>query len=784
MENKDTQGFDNLKNTGYFIILFLMFLDIYAYYYASLNIIHHPILDDIIFGFSKAGIFDSPLYVRYIILILSVFFILFDSGKKNVEIDRKSAIFQGLIATVVFLSTAALVILKIPFYFYILIYVASFLFIIKSYSVLHRLFNNNLMKDRFNKRNKIFDQTTELIQNDLSINVPYKFVEKYNERKGNFIPVYKEGFINIVSPNRAVLIMGLPGSGKSYSWVEEIIKQHIQKGFAMVNYDFKFPTLSNIAYDYYQTYKSAYDKYENKCHFGTVNIDDPRYSNRCNPVKPDLIPTKAEAIDAVNTIYFNIDKKSATKQDFFQMSAIAVTSATLWFLKMYENGKYCSLPHLIEFIQHPDEKILTILDSYPELRYFVSSFKDALNKEAFDQLAGQTASARIPLGKLATDQLFYVMTDPEGTGIDLAVNKREKVTILNIANNPRTKLSNAPALGLYMSQAAKLVNAQNRVPVCFQVDELPTIFINGLDDLIATGRSNNVCTILSIQDYTQMVRDYGKEIADSIYNTASTKITGQVAPDTADKISKNIGKINYKQQSVTLNKDSSSTQFSTQREFAVPAEDIAQFSQGEFSGILSDTFKEPLPIKIFRGKVSPDKTDQKGREVPMINPDLDEHTLRRYRISIQEEIASLIDVEMARIEAEKFSDIDILVDSQVNVEEENYNPEENPQSSDADTSSQSNNTIENQIAQQTSIDSDSTTQNVFNELFNDAVNLDVNQSLLNSLKETSTLTQEIIEQESFDVTEDYNGKPIQLSSSKEDTLVIPKAGSGKSSIIF
>lgn len=777
MANKDTEGFDKLKNTGYFIILFLMFLDIYAYYYASLSFIQHPILDRMVLGLTKAGLFNTPFYPRYIILLLSILFILFDTGKKNVEIDRRTAIFQGIISTVTFIATAAMVMLKVPVIIYVSFYLGTFLYIIKSYSVLHRLFTSNLMKDRFNKRNKIFDQTTELIENELSINVPYQFVEKYKETKGQFTPVYSKGYINIVAPNRAVLIMGLPGSGKSYSWVEEIIKQHIKKGFAMVNYDFKFPTLSNLAYDYYKTYKSAYDKYENGCRFATVNIDDPRYSNRCNPVKPDLIPTKAEAIDAVNTIFFNIDKKSATKQDFFQMSAMAVTSATLWFLKMYENGKYCSLPHLIEFIQHPDEKILTILDSYPELRYFVASFKDALNKEAFDQLAGQTASARIPLGKLATDQLFYVMTDPEGTGVDLAVNREEKVTILNIANNPKTKLSNAPALGLYMSQAAKLVNAQNRVPVCFQVDELPTIFINGLDDLIATGRSNKVCTILSIQDYTQMVRDYGKEIADSIYNTASTKLTGQVAPDTADKVSKNIGKINYKQQSVTVNKDSTSTQFSTQREFAVPAEDIAQFSQGEFAGILSDTFKEPLPIKIFRGQVSPDKSDQKGREVPMINPDLDEHKLRRYRIQIQEEVAELIEIEMARIESEKHSDIDILVDSQVNVEDENFNPEEDPNSSGGTTSQ------EIQLDAQQNFQKVSE-ENIFNELFNDALELEVNQNLISSAIDLQEETEDLFQKDEFDITEDYQGKPIQLSSTKDDILVIPKAGSTKSNIVF
>lgn len=650
--NNDSDQFDGLKNIGFLFMGIVMFVDIYKFYYYALpEILKQELLVRFVKGFVSTGFLNSPFYPKFAIIFLCGLFILLDKGKKDIDINKEVALLNGVLSTSFIILTGLLVKVDAYIVFYLLFYAAAFLYLIKSYVILHRMFGGDVMKDRFNKANKIFPQTKELVENELSINIPYKFVKEYKTQKGEMVSVFEDGFVNIVAPNRAVLILGLPGSGKSYSWVEEIIKQHIKKGFSMINYDFKFPTLSNIAYDYYQSNKSAYDKYEKPPKFATINIDDPRFSDRCNPIRPELIPTKPEAIDAINTIFFNLDKKSAQKQDFFQMSAIAITSGALWFLKTHEGGKYCSLPHLIEFMQQSDEKIITILHNNPELTYFISSFADALKKKAFDQLSGQTASARIPLGKLATDELFYVMTDPDKTGVNLAVNNKEEVTILNIANNPKTKYANAPALGLYMSQAAKLVNSQNRVPCSFNVDELPSIYINGLDDLIATGRSNKICTILSAQDYTQMVRDYGKEIADSIYNTIANKITGQVATDTADKVSKSIGKINYQQKSVTVNKEDTSTQYSTQREYLVPPEDISQFSQGEFAGVVADSYSSPLPIKTFRGFVSPDKSDQKQREVPMVNEKLDQKTLIENRKKIQSDIKNMTDVAFSLIES-------------------------------------------------------------------------------------------------------------------------------------
>lgn len=660
MSTTDKTQFDNYKNLGMLISMFLILIDIYYHYFPFFREhgYTHEVILKIILICQKTGLMNNPFNIKLLILLLAVLFVVLDKGKKNVEITKKEAVTYAISSTLFFLSISFLFYMKLHFWFYITGIVIAYMSVLKSYNLLHRLFDSTVMKDRFNKRNKIFPQMTESLTNELSVNIPYKFVVGYSEKKDVLIPELTDGIINIVSPERASLVLGMPGSGKSYSFNEEIIRQHIMKAFSMINYDFKFPTLTNIAYNYYSTYKEAYDIYENKVQFAIINIDDPRYSHRCNPISSDLLQTKQQAIDAVYTLFFNLDKKSATKQDFFQMSAMSITTAALWFLRLYKDGRYCSLPHLIELIQQPDDKLLPILDNYPELRYFTSSFTDALAKESFEQLSGQTASARIPLGKCATDEMFYVMTDPDNEGIDLRVNRKDAVTILNVANNPETQKTNAPGLGLYMSQAAKLINAQGRVPCTYHIDEFPTIFVNGINTLIATARSNKVCVVLSAQDYTQLVQEYGKEIADTIFNTVGNVFCGKVAVDTADKISKTIGKVNYRSQSISINQESTSTSVNTQRDFLVPPEDIAQLSQGEFVGIVSDTFKQQFDLKAFRGFVSPSKDDLGTLEVPMINPDLTKEKLAENTKRIQNEIKEVIQEELLRMQNEKQKELE------------------------------------------------------------------------------------------------------------------------------
>ena len=249
-----------------------------------------------------------------------------------------------------------------------------------------RLLKNNLMDDVFNLENESFMQETRLLENEYSVNLPTRFY--YKKR-------WHKGWINIVNPFRASMVLGTPGSGKSFAIVNNYIKQQIEKGFAMYIYDYKFPDLSEIAYNHLLTHLDAY---EVKPQVFVINFDDPRKSHRCNPINPAFMTDISDAYESAYTIMLNLNRTWIQKQgDFFVESPIILLAAIIWFLKIYQGGRYCTFPHAIEFLNRPYAQIFPILTAYGELANYLSPFMDAWEGGAQDQLQGQIASAKIPL---------------------------------------------------------------------------------------------------------------------------------------------------------------------------------------------------------------------------------------------------------------------------------------------------------------------------------------------------------------------------------------------------
>ncbi len=352
-----------------------------------------------------------------------------------------------------------------------------------------RLLKHNLMEDVFNNENESFMQETRLIESEYSVNLPTRFY--YRKRWNN-------GWINVVNPFRASIVLGTPGSGKSYAVVNNFIKQQIEKGFSQYIYDFKYPDLSTIAYNHLLNHP---DGYKVKPKFYVINFDDPRRSHRCNPIHPDFMEDITDAYESAYTIMLNLNKTWVQKQgDFFVESPIILFASIIWYLKIYQNGKFCTFPHAIEFLNRRYEDIFPILTSYPELENYLSPFMDAWLGGAAEQLMGQIASAKIPLSRMISPQLYWVMSDSEFT---LDINNPEEPKILCVGNNPDRQNIYGAALGLYNSRIVKLINKKGMLKSSVIIDELPTIYFKGLDNLIATARSNKVAVCLGFQDFTQ-----------------------------------------------------------------------------------------------------------------------------------------------------------------------------------------------------------------------------------------------------------------------------------------
>ena len=513
-----------------------------------------------------------------------------------------------------------------------------------------RLLKNNLMDDVFNLENESFMQETRLLENEYSVNLPTRFY--YKKR-------WHKGWINIVNPFRASMVLGTPGSGKSFAIVNNYIKQQIEKGFAMYIYDYKFPDLSEIAYNHLLTHLDAY---EVKPQFFVINFDDPRKSHRCNPINPAFMTDISDAYESAYTIMLNLNRTWIQKQgDFFVESPIILLAAIIWFLKIYQGGKYCTFPHAIEFLNRPYAQIFPILTAYDELANYLSPFMDAWEGGAQDQLQGQIASAKIPLSRMISPALYWVMT---GDDFSLDINNPREPKVLVVGNNPDRQNIYSAALGLYNSRIVKLINKKKQLKSSVIIDELPTIYFRGLDNLIATARSNKVAVCLGFQDFSQLTRDYGDKESKVIQNTVGNVFSGQVVGETAKTLSERFGKVLQQRQSMTINRNDKSTSISTQMDSLIPASKISNLTQGMFVGAVSDNFDERIEQKIFHAEIVVDvaKVSAESKAylpIPTIatfpNEDgsdsLTETIETNYK-RVKQEILSLVELEIERIKSD------------------------------------------------------------------------------------------------------------------------------------
>lgn len=550
------------------------------------------IIGKILTNFNRtAGLFEHTLYTKIFALVLLALSCLGTKGVKNEKITWGKIYTALAIGFVLFFLNTPLLKLSagIATTLYILTTGLGYIALLMAGVWMSRLLRNNLMDDVFNNENESFGQETRLMENEYSVNLPTKF---YYKGKWN------DGWINVVNPFRASIVLGTPGSGKSYAIVNNYIKQHIEKGFAMYVYDFKFDDLSTIAYNHLLKHSN---KYKVKPKFYVINFDDPRRSHRCNPLNPNFMTDISDAYEASYTIMLNLNRSWILKQgDFFVESPIILLASIIWYLKTYENGKYCTFPHAIELLNKKYADIFTILTSYPELENYLSPFMDAWQGGAQDQLQGQIASAKIPLSRMISPQLYWVMT---GDDFSLDINNPKEPKILCVGNNPDRQNIYSSALGLYNSRIVKLINKKGQLKSSVIIDELPTIYFRGLDNLIATARSNKVAVCLGFQDYSQLTRDYGDKESKVIQNTVGNIFSGQVVGETAKNLSERFGKVLQKRQSMTINRNDKSTSISTQMDSLIPSSKISTLTQGMFVGAVADNFDERIEQKIFHAEI-------------------------------------------------------------------------------------------------------------------------------------------------------------------------------------
>jgi len=594
-------------------------------------------VDEILLALKPTGLYKGFFPSKGMIALMLAISLFGARGKKSEKVNKSyliavilagvTAFFLGHFIFSLFQISQVIVVV------YVCLTTIGYLLMLAGGTWLSRLMWVRFRNDIFNKENESFPQEERLIENEFSINLPAAYNLKDKIRKS---------WINVINPFRSLLVIGTPGAGKSYFVIRHILTQHIRKGFTMFVYDFKFDDLSKITYNTLLHYGHRY-KVTPK--FFVINFEDLSRSHRCNPLDPATMEDITDATESSRTIMLGLNRDWIKKQgDFFVESPINFVTAIIWFLRKYENGKCCTLPHVIELMQLEYPILFKLLRTEREIEVLINPFESAFRNEAMEQLEGQIASAKIGMARLSSPQLYYVLS---GNDFTLDINNPNDPKIVCMGNNPQKQQIYGAVLSLYISRVIKLVNKKNQLKSSLVFDEFPTIYFNGIDSLIATARSNKVATTLAVQDYSQLKKDYGRDQAEVIMNIVGNVISGQVVGETAKLLSERFGKIVQQRESISINAADTSFSRSTQLEAAIPPSKIASLSSGEFVGTVADDPQQKIELKTFHAEIINDheairQEESRYQPIPAIRTITSEEIQKNY-FRIKENIQEIIE---------------------------------------------------------------------------------------------------------------------------------------------
>lgn len=643
---ENEQGLRKILDMTRLMSIVILGLHFYYYCYKAFEQweLTAEISDRLLNNVGNTGLFKTFNTAKLIALGLLIISLLGAKGKKDEKLSHKTAfayIIPGLL--IYFGSYFSLFIeasVTNTAIVYMLVTIVGFIMVLTGGTLLSRVIKMKLNnKDIFNKENETFPQEERLLNNEYSINLPAKYHLKGKVRNS---------WINIINPFRSVLVCGSPGSGKSYFVIRHLITQHLAKGFSMFVYDFKFDDLTIIVYNHYL---------KNRHHFKmapafyVINFDDLSRSHRCNPLDKENMLDITDAAESARTILMGLNREWIKRQgDFFVESPINFLTAIIWFLRKYQDGEFCTLPHVIELMQVEYDKLFSILRSEKEIEVLINPFVNAYLNDVMEQLEGQVASGKIAMARLASPQLYYVLS---GNDFSLDINNPEAPKILCVGNNPQKIQIYGAVLSLYVNRLVKLVNKKGKLKSSLVFDEFPTIYLNNIDNLIATARSNKVATCLGVQDFSQLKKDYGKDQADVIMNITGNVLSGQVTGETAKQLSERFGKIMQDRTSLSINRMDTSISRSKQLDNAIPASKIAGLSSGEFVGMVADDPDCKIELKTFHGEIQNDhdalKKEQRDYKPLPVVRQVTTAMIQRNYLQIKQDIQDIIQSEMERL---------------------------------------------------------------------------------------------------------------------------------------
>jgi hypothetical protein len=648
-ESRELQGMYKIFKAAVYISLLMEFC-MYAINPEMLDS-WNSIVSDIYFRIKSWTIYNDGhlIYSKVATFLLVCITCVGTRNKKHLEMNARRQVLYPLLSGIGLLAIAVWLFgfslnpsiygFKLNIILYMVTSLVGTVLIHVALDNISKFLKEGLLKDRFNLENESFEQCSELVENKYSVNIPMRYYYKGKFRKG---------YINICNPFRASFVVGTPGSGKSFSVIEPFIRQHSAKGFAMVVYDYKFPTLATKLYYHYLKNKKA-GKTPPNCQFNIINFVDVEYSRRVNPIQAKYIPNLAAASETAETLLESLQKGKKEggggSDQFFQTSAVNFLAACIFYFVNYGKepydangkklwadkvqdpesliwhltgvvrtceggpvvepaywlGKYSDMPHILSFLNLSYDDIFDVLKTDPEVEPLLGPFQSAMKQKAFEQLEGMIGTLRVYMSRLATKESYWIF-HKDGDDFDLKVSDPAKPSYLLIANDPEMESIIGALNALILNRLVTRVNTGQgkNVPVSIIVDELPTLYFHKIDRLIGTARSNKVSVALGFQELPQLEADYGKVGMQKIITTVGNVVSGSArSKETLEWLSNDIfGKVMQLKRGVTIDRDRTSINLNENMDSLVPASKISDLPTGWLCG---QTARDFVATKTGRG---------------------------------------------------------------------------------------------------------------------------------------------------------------------------------------
>ena len=634
-ESKELQGTYTLFRATIYVSLLLEFF-MYALDPTALDFLG-GVITNVHSRLGRLSMYQFLPYSKIVTVMLVIITCIGTKNKKQIEFDARKMVFWPISIGLVLVTVSVFLdscdwktrvwLLRTNIWLYMVASLIGTVLIHIALDNVSKYFKDGMLKDRFNFENESFEQTEDYVDNKYSVNIPMRYYYKGKFRKG---------WINIINPFRGTWVVGTPGSGKTFSVIEPYIRQHSAKGFAMVVYDYKFPTLATKLYYHYKKNQQL-GKTPKGCRFNIINFVNVEYSRRVNPIQQKYISNLAAAQETAETLIESLQKgqkgSGGGSDQFFQTSATNFLAACIYFFvnygkkpydehgneldaetiedpdthhkrltgrvfakghkgdkahivePAYWKGKYSDMPHVLSFLNRDYSEIFEVLETDPEVYPLMAPFMTAKKNNAMEQLEGMIGTLRVQTSRLATKEAYWVFS---GDDFDLKVSDPKNPSYLLIANDPEMESIIGALNALILNRLVTRVNSGQgkNVPVSIIVDELPTLYFHKIDRLIGTARSNKVAVTLGFQELPQLEADYGKVGKDKIITTVGNVISGSArSKDTLDWLSGDIfGKVVQLKKGITIDRDRTSINLNENLDSLVPASKISDMASGWICG--------------------------------------------------------------------------------------------------------------------------------------------------------------------------------------------------------